>query len=76
MFKRHAWLILVVAMALPVFTPEAEAAAYVRSVGRGPIIATGSQRYIIKSTPIVQRQNRLFHIYGNTLRRINRIRRR
>jgi hypothetical protein len=34
-----------------------------------PIIAFGAQREAIKSQPILHRQNRPLHFYGNTVRR-------
>lgn len=35
----------------------------------GPVIALGQQRAQIESTPIVSRNYRPFHFYGNTVRR-------
>jgi hypothetical protein len=35
----------------------------------GPVIAFGQQRAQIESTPIVSRNYRPFHFYGNTVRR-------
>lgn len=34
------------------------------------IILRGQERAVVKSTPIEQRPNRPFHIYGNTIRRM------
>lgn len=44
------------------FVPEQVAAS-------GPVIARGAQREAIKSQPILKRQNRPLHFYGNTVRR-------
>ena len=41
----------------------------------GPVIATGAQRQRIQSTPIINRPDRPFHVYGNTVRRVYRVRR-
>lgn len=35
----------------------------------GPVIAFGQQRAQIESTPIISRNYRPFHFYGNTVRR-------
>lgn len=37
----------------------------------GPIVATGAQRQQIRATPILERENRPLHFYGNTVRRVN-----
>ncbi|MBL8889534.1 MAG: hypothetical protein JNL67_06115 [Planctomycetaceae bacterium] len=37
----------------------------------GPVIATGAQRQQIRATPILERENRPFHFYGNTVRRLH-----
>lgn len=35
----------------------------------GPIIAFGAERQQIRETPILERENRPLHFYGNTVRR-------
>jgi hypothetical protein len=35
----------------------------------GPIIAFGPERQQIRETPILERENRPLHFYGNTVRR-------
>jgi hypothetical protein len=35
----------------------------------GPVIAFGAERQEIRSTPILERENRPLHFYGNTVRR-------
>lgn len=35
----------------------------------GPIIAFGAERQQIRETPILERDNRPLHFYGNTVRR-------
>ncbi|MDP1562048.1 MAG: hypothetical protein Q8M16_11775 [Pirellulaceae bacterium] len=40
-----------------------------QAMADGPIIATGAQRQQIRATPIVERENRPLHFYGNTVRR-------
>ncbi len=50
--------------------------AFVGSLGcqalaDGPVIATGAQRQQIRSTPILERENRPLHFYGNTVRRLH-----
>lgn len=37
----------------------------------GPIIAFGEERDRIRNTPILERENRPFHFYGNTVRRMH-----
>ncbi len=37
----------------------------------GPVIAFGAEREEIRATPILERQNRPLHFYGNTVRRIH-----
>jgi hypothetical protein len=39
------------------------------SFADGPIIAFGAERQEIRSTPILERDNRPLHFYGNTVRR-------
>lgn len=40
-----------------------------QAMADGPIIATGAQRQQIRATPILERENRPLHFYGNTVRR-------
>ena len=61
-------LLLAAAFVTSLFTATEVSAA-------GPVIATGAERQRIRSTPIVQRQDRPFHWYGNTVRRVSRFRR-
>lgn len=42
-----------------------------RAMAGGPIIATGAEREQIRATPILERENRPLHFYGNTVRRIH-----
>jgi hypothetical protein len=42
-----------------------------QALADGPVIATGAQRQQIRSTPILERENRPLHFYGNTVRRLN-----
>lgn len=56
-------LIFLCAFLLSVYAPSEPVNA------GGPIIARGAQREAIKSTHILHRPNRPFHIYGNTVRR-------
>jgi hypothetical protein len=42
-----------------------------QAMADGPIVATGAQRQQIRATPILERENRPLHFYGNTVRRIN-----
>ncbi len=37
----------------------------------GPVIAVGAQRQEIRATPILERENRPLHFYGNTVRRLH-----
>jgi len=39
--------------------------------GDGPIIAFGAERQAIRATPVLERENRPLHFYGNTVRRLN-----
>lgn len=39
------------------------------AVADGPIIAFGPERQQIRETPILERDNRPLHFYGNTVRR-------
>ncbi len=42
-----------------------------RATGGSPIIATGAERQQIRATPILERENRPLHFYGNTVRRVH-----
>lgn len=42
-----------------------------QAIADGPIIATGAQRQQIRATPILERENRPLHFYGNTVRRVH-----
>lgn len=45
------------------------AAAASSASADGPIIAFGPERQQIRETPILERENRPLHFYGNTVRR-------
>lgn len=42
-----------------------------QALADGPVIATGAQRQQIRATPILERENRPLHFYGNTVRRLH-----
>lgn len=42
-----------------------------QALADGPIIATSAQRQQIRATPILERENRPLHFYGNTVRRVH-----
>lgn len=75
MSRTFAWLVLGLLMlsAVPrvsVALPKSRESS--RDAGteeRIPIIATGEQKKAIKSTDILDRPDRPFHFYGNTVRR-------
>jgi hypothetical protein len=62
---RPKWIVLVAAMSL--------IAAWMTPAVRTATAYTAEQRAVIRRMPIEQRPNRPGHVYGNTVRRLNKL---
>ena len=67
--SRTIYAAIVLSTLVVVFSPASSVAADNGTGWLGVVVARGDLKQEIESTPILERPNRPFHFYGNTVRR-------